>query len=35
MTATQIDVKEYRYFADNQWRNAKDNDFFEVLGRDA
>lgn len=30
MTSTQIDVKEYSYFADNQWRNAKDNVFFEV-----
>jgi acyl-CoA reductase-like NAD-dependent aldehyde dehydrogenase len=30
MTSTQIDVKDYSYFADNQWRNAKDNRFFEV-----
>jgi acyl-CoA reductase-like NAD-dependent aldehyde dehydrogenase len=30
MTSTQIDVKDYRYFADNQWRNAEDNHFFEV-----
>src|SRR5258705_135341 len=33
MTATQtvqVDLKEYRYFADNQWRNAKDDHFFEV-----
>src|SRR5258705_13835551 len=30
MTSTQIDVKDYSYFADNQWRNAKDNHFFEV-----
>src|SRR5437899_8966214 len=30
MTSTQIDVKDYGYFADNQWRNAKDNHFFEV-----
>jgi len=30
MTSTQIDVKDYRYFADNQWRQAKDNQLFEV-----
>ena len=33
MTATQtvqVDLKEYRYFADNQWRNAKDDHVFEV-----
>ena len=33
MTATQavqVDLKEYRYFADNQWRNAKDDRVFEV-----
>jgi acyl-CoA reductase-like NAD-dependent aldehyde dehydrogenase len=30
MTSTQIDVKDYRYFADHQWRNAKDDHFFEV-----
>ena len=30
MTSTQIDVKDHRYFADNQWRQAKDNQLFEV-----
>src|SRR5260370_15497677 len=30
MTSTQIDVKDYSYFADNQWRRAEDNQFFEV-----
>jgi acyl-CoA reductase-like NAD-dependent aldehyde dehydrogenase len=30
MTSTQIDVKDYGYFAGNQWRNAKDDHFFEV-----
>ena len=30
MTSAQIDVKDYNYFADNQWRRAKDNQFFEV-----
>src|SRR4029077_847117 len=30
MTSTQIDVKDYSYFAGNQWRSAKDNHFFEV-----
>jgi hypothetical protein len=30
MTATQIDVKDYGYFADNQWRRAEDSQFFEV-----
>src|SRR5260370_36265445 len=30
MTTTQIDVKEYSYFAGNQWRKAKDDQFFEV-----
>ena len=30
MSSTQIDVKEYSYFADNQWREAADNQFFEV-----
>jgi acyl-CoA reductase-like NAD-dependent aldehyde dehydrogenase len=30
MTVTQIDVKQYSYFADNQWRHAEDNHFFEV-----
>jgi hypothetical protein len=32
MTSTQIDVKNYSYFADNQWRKAGDNKFFEVHG---
>jgi hypothetical protein len=30
MTSTQVDVKDYSYFADNQWRQAKDNQVFEV-----
>src|SRR6266404_2643913 len=30
MTSTQLDVKDYRYFADNQWRKAKDNQLFAV-----
>jgi acyl-CoA reductase-like NAD-dependent aldehyde dehydrogenase len=30
VTSTQIDVKDYSYFADNQWRKAGDNQFFEV-----
>ena len=30
MTSTQIDVKEYSYFAGNQWRKAADNQVFEV-----
>jgi acyl-CoA reductase-like NAD-dependent aldehyde dehydrogenase len=30
MTSTPIDVKDYRHFADNQWRRAKDNQLFEV-----
>jgi acyl-CoA reductase-like NAD-dependent aldehyde dehydrogenase len=30
MTATQIDVKDYSYFAGNEWRKAADNQFFEV-----
>ena len=30
MTSTPIDVKDYSYFADNQWRRAKDNQLFEV-----
>src|SRR6267142_374236 len=29
MTSTQIDVKQYGYFADNKWRNANDQ-FFDV-----
>jgi acyl-CoA reductase-like NAD-dependent aldehyde dehydrogenase len=30
MPSTEIDVKEYRYFAGNQWREAADKKFFEV-----
>src|ERR1700682_1814953 len=30
MQPTQMDVKEYSYFAGNQWRNAADNQVFEV-----
>src|SRR5438128_1911041 len=30
MPSTQMDVKEYGYFAGNQWRNAVDNQVFEV-----
>jgi aldehyde dehydrogenase (NAD+) len=30
MASTQIDIKDYSYFADNQWRHAKDDHFFEV-----
>src|SRR5438552_13606530 len=30
MTSTQIYVKDYRYFAGNQWRKAADDQFFEV-----
>jgi len=30
MATTQVDVKEYGYFADNQWRNAGDNHSFDV-----
>jgi acyl-CoA reductase-like NAD-dependent aldehyde dehydrogenase len=30
MTSTKVDVKEYGYFADNQWLTAKDNQSFEV-----
>ena len=30
MTSTLFDVKDYSYFADNQWRRAKDNQRFEV-----
>ena len=29
MSSTQIDVKQYRYFAGNQWRSANDQ-FFDV-----
>ena len=30
MASTQTDVREYRYFVDNQWRTAKDHQLFEV-----
>src|SRR6202049_1442697 len=30
MAPTQVDVKEYGYFAGNQWRRAADNQVFEV-----
>ena len=30
MASTQIDVKDYNYFAGNQWRKAADNQVFEV-----
>jgi acyl-CoA reductase-like NAD-dependent aldehyde dehydrogenase len=30
MQTTQMDVKEYSYFAGNQWRKAADNKLFEV-----
>ena len=30
MHSTQMDVKEYGYFAGNQWRKASDNQVFEV-----
>ena len=30
MQSTQTDVKEYSYFAGNQWRKAADNQVFEV-----
>jgi len=30
MQSTRMDVKEYGYFAGNQWRNAVDNQVFEV-----
>src|SRR5467141_2532565 len=30
MQSTQMDVKEYSYFAGNQWRKAVDNQVFEV-----
>ena len=30
MQSTQMDVKEYSYFAGNQWRKAADNQVFEV-----
>jgi hypothetical protein len=30
MKSAQIDVKEYSYFVDNQWREAAGKKFFEV-----
>ena len=30
MPSTEIDVKEFRHFAGNQWREAADKKFFEV-----
>jgi acyl-CoA reductase-like NAD-dependent aldehyde dehydrogenase len=30
MPSTEIDVKEYSYFAGNQWREAAEKKFFEV-----
>src|ERR1700719_4134668 len=30
MQSTEIDVKEFRYFAGNQWRKAADGKAFEV-----
>src|SRR5580704_10780818 len=30
MPSPEIDVKEYRYFAGNQWQEAADKKFFEV-----
>ena len=30
MQSTQMDVKEYGYFAGNQWRKAADKQVFEV-----
>ena len=30
MASKQQDVKEYRYFAGNDWRNAADEQFFDV-----
>jgi len=30
MSTAQIDVKDYSYFDDNQWRRAEDSQFFEV-----
>jgi acyl-CoA reductase-like NAD-dependent aldehyde dehydrogenase len=30
MPSTQIEVKDYNFFADNLWRRAEDNKFFEV-----
>ena len=30
MISTTVDIKDHRYFADNQWRQAQDQRFFEV-----
>src|SRR6201987_4442147 len=30
MTVSQVDGREYKYFADSQWRPANDNQFFDV-----
>ena len=30
MQSTQIEVKQYKYFAGNEWRNAADEHVFEV-----
>ena len=30
MTSTQLEVKDYCYFAGNEWRKAADDQFFEV-----
>src|SRR5579863_2388438 len=30
MNSTEVDVKEYGYFAGNKWRKAADKQFFEV-----
>src|SRR2546425_7359979 len=30
MTFTQNDIKQYGYFADNQWRHTEENRFFDV-----
>ena len=30
MQSTQMEVKQYKYFAGNEWRNAPDEHVFEV-----
>jgi len=30
MTVPQVDVREYKYFADSQWHQADDRQFFDV-----
>src|SRR5918996_552708 len=30
MMSTQVEVKDYSYFVDNQWREVAGNQFFEV-----